>query len=89
MTLYLLVLSFFLLAFVGLGIGLLIKGKRLRGGCGHGCDSEHSCVCKKDVTSEPFEEQGDSVKEVVKPDIDNVPSLPAGCSSPKETLRKK
>ncbi|MFO7577849.1 MAG: hypothetical protein R6W66_09005 [Pelovirga sp.] len=40
----------FLLAFVGLGIGLLTRGRRLRGGCGHDRDA---CSCKKADTSDP------------------------------------
>lgn len=48
MKTYLLVLFFFLLAFVGLGVGLLLKGRGLRGGCGHDRDAEHSCHCESD-----------------------------------------
>lgn len=58
MKLYLLVLFFFLLAFGGLGIGLILKGKRLRGCCGHDPDT---CRCKGAVaeTSEDTKRRDD------------------------------
>ena len=59
MKLYLLVLFFFLLAFGGLGIGLVLKGKRLRGGCGHDPDSGQGCRCK-DTAPETLEDKKES-----------------------------
>lgn len=51
---YLIVLVFFLLAFIGLGVGLFLNGKRLRGGCGHAPDAKHDCTCK--APSHPTDE---------------------------------
>jgi hypothetical protein len=47
----LLVLGLFLLAFAGLAIGVILRKKRLRGGCGgpaQGDCKEGSCTCDKD-----------------------------------------
>lgn len=52
MKTYLLALVFFLFAFVGLGVGLLLKRRGLRGGCGHDPDA---CRCK-DATPETLED---------------------------------
>ncbi|MDO9079290.1 MAG: hypothetical protein Q7U44_00705 [Desulfuromonadales bacterium] len=48
MTTLLLVLFFFLLAFAGLAIGVILRKKSLRGGCGgptQGACKEGSCAC--------------------------------------------
>lgn len=55
MMMYLLVLLFFLFAFVGLGVGLLVKRKGLRGGCGHNPEARHECRCQ-DAVPETLEE---------------------------------
>lgn len=50
----LLVLFFFLLAFAGLAIGVVLRNKSLRGGCGgsgKGDCKEGSCSCDKDENS--------------------------------------
>lgn len=47
----LLVLCLFLLAFAGLALGVILRKKRLRGGCGgpaKGDCKEGSCTCGKD-----------------------------------------
>jgi hypothetical protein len=44
----LLVLGLFLLAFAGLALGVILRTKSLRGGCGgpaHGDCQESSCAC--------------------------------------------
>ncbi|MDZ4185552.1 MAG: hypothetical protein U1D97_11310 [Desulfuromonadales bacterium] len=51
MTTLLLVLFFFLLAFAGLAIGVILRNKRLRGGCGGPAQGDckegsGSCSCK-------------------------------------------
>ncbi len=46
MKLFLFVLGLFLLAFVGLATGLLLKRKGLRGGCGSGRSNDTDCQCK-------------------------------------------
>ena len=46
MKTYLAVLILFLVAFTGLAAGLIIKGKRLRGGCGAEAKSDGDCQCK-------------------------------------------
>ena len=51
MTMLLLVLFFFLLAFAGLALGVILRKKSLRGGCGGAgqgdCkESSGSCSCK-------------------------------------------
>jgi len=46
MKLFLFAFGFFLLAFVGLASGLLLKRKGLRGGCGSGRSNDNECHCK-------------------------------------------
>lgn len=51
MTTLLLVLFFFLLAFAGLALGVMLRNKRLRGGCGGPAkgdckEGSDSCSCK-------------------------------------------
>lgn len=51
MTTLLLVLCFFLLAFAGLAVGVILRNKQLRGGCGGpgkgDCkEGSGSCSCK-------------------------------------------
>jgi hypothetical protein len=87
--LFLLVVFFFLLAFVGLGVGLLLKRKGLRGGCGHICDSEHHCTCKNEFKAESSENKIDSVRGVIEQDPDSVSQQTGRRSSAQETLRTK
>lgn len=49
MTQLLASLILFLLAFVGLGAGLLLRGRRLRSGCGHTPNQAHECHCETDL----------------------------------------
>ena len=49
MKLFLLVLVLFLLAFAGLAIGLIIRNKGLRGGCGHAPAADHECRCEAEL----------------------------------------
>jgi hypothetical protein len=51
MKLFLFAFGFFLLAFVGLATGLLLKRKGLRGGCGSGRSSDNDCQCKATAKS--------------------------------------
>jgi hypothetical protein len=47
----LLVLCLFLIAFAGLALGVILRKKRLRGGCGgpaNGVCKEGCCTCDKD-----------------------------------------
>jgi len=46
MKIYVAALILFLLAFVGLAAGLLLKRKGLRGGCGSAASTERDCQCK-------------------------------------------
>ena len=51
MKILFLVLGLFLLAFAGLALGVILRNKRLRGGCGGpatGDCKEGSCSCDKD-----------------------------------------
>lgn len=49
MKLFFLVLALFLLAFAGLAIGLIIRKKGLRSGCGHAPAAEHDCRCEAEL----------------------------------------
>lgn len=46
MTLFFAALILFLLAFVGLAAGLLLRRKALRGGCGSGRSDAEECHCR-------------------------------------------
>ena len=51
MMILLLVLGLFLLAFAGLAVGVMLRRKKLRGGCGgpaKGDCKEGTCSCDKD-----------------------------------------
>lgn len=49
MKLFLLALVLFLLAFAGLGIGLIVRNRGLRGGCGHSANADHDCRCEAEL----------------------------------------
>ena len=48
---FLATLVLFLLAFTGLAIGIIIKGKGPRSSCGHARSSEQDCRCESDTDS--------------------------------------
>jgi len=52
MTQFTLILLFFLLAFAGLGAGLLFKRRGLRGSCGHAANQQHDCRCESKLDEE-------------------------------------
>lgn len=43
------VLVLFLLAFAGLAIGLIIKRRALRSGCGHAPSNDEDCRCESEL----------------------------------------
>jgi len=49
MTQFALILILFILAFAGLGAGLLMKRRGLRGSCGHAPNEAHDCHCESDL----------------------------------------
>ena len=49
MKLFGLVLILFLLAFAGLAIGLIVRNRSLRSGCGHVPSVDHGCRCEEDL----------------------------------------
>jgi hypothetical protein len=51
MKLFFVALGLFLLAFAGLAIGLILKRRGLRGGCGSGRSSDNDCQCKTSTGS--------------------------------------
>lgn len=42
-------LIFFLLAFTGLAIGLIVRRRGLRSGCGHSPSAEQDCRCESEL----------------------------------------
>jgi hypothetical protein len=50
MKVYLATLVLFLLAFSGLGAGLLLKRRGLKGGCSPPSSSGRDCSCKSEIT---------------------------------------
>jgi len=52
MTQFALILLFFLLAFAGLGVGLLLKRRGLRGSCGHAPNQQQDCRCESELDQE-------------------------------------
>ena len=44
-----LVFILFVLAFGGLAVGLLLKRRGLRSGCGHVPDEQHDCRCESEL----------------------------------------
>ena len=46
MKLFLLIFVLFLVGFIGLSAGLLLKRKGLRGGCGSSEAIDHDCKCR-------------------------------------------
>ena len=51
MKLIVAVLVLFLLAFAGLAIGLIVRRRGLRSGCGHAPDKEDDCRCEAELDS--------------------------------------
>ena len=49
MTQFVLILILFLLAFAGLGAGLLMKRRGLRGSCGHTAKEASECRCESEL----------------------------------------
>ncbi|WP_303721533.1 hypothetical protein [Malonomonas rubra] len=49
MKLFALVLILFLLAFACLAIGLIVRKKGLRSGCGHAPSADHECRCEVEL----------------------------------------
>lgn len=49
MKLFAAALIVFLLSFTGLAIGLIIRQKGLRSGCGHTPNKEHDCRCESEL----------------------------------------
>ena len=49
MTQVVAVLVLFLLAFAGLAIGLIIRRKGLRSGCGHAPEKDDDCRCEAEL----------------------------------------
>ncbi len=58
MKLFAVALIFFLLAFAGLAIGLIVRRKGLRSGCGHALSKDHDCRCESDLDAS-MQGQGD------------------------------
>lgn len=44
-------LVLFLLAFAGLGVGLIFKRRGLKSGCGHAPNQQHDCRCESELDS--------------------------------------
>lgn len=49
MKIFLAALILFLLAFAGLAIGLIVRRRGLRSGCGHTPSAEHDCRCEAEL----------------------------------------
>ncbi len=49
MKLFILALFLFLLAFSGLAIGLIVRRKGLRSGCGHAPSTDTDCRCEAEL----------------------------------------
>jgi len=58
MTQFVLVLLLFLLAFAGLGMGLLLKRRGLRSGCGHTPNETHECRCETELDASVRGQEG-------------------------------
>lgn len=67
---YLITIAVFALAFLGLGLGVIVSGKRLSGSCGGvGPGGEGDCACKREGRTPPPDcpsQQGEGEAEFAK-----------------------
>lgn len=52
MKLFVAALILFLLAFAGLAVGLIIRKRGLRGGCGHAPGRDQNCRCEAELDAD-------------------------------------
>jgi hypothetical protein len=64
MKLFVVALIIFLIAFAGLGIGLIVRRRGIRSGCGHKPISEYDCRCESELDASMKAQVGCSTRKM-------------------------